>query len=50
VPLDFKERVILFAFTLDEQLLIVFATGNYFLIDPATGHVNDGNYISGEND
>lgn len=50
VPFDLKERVILFQFTPDEQLLIIYATGAYFLVDSATGDLTQGNYITGESE
>jgi hypothetical protein len=43
-----KERIILFSFTNDEKLLICYAKGNYYLIDPATGKVDEGILIPEE--
>jgi hypothetical protein len=48
VPFELKERVILFEFTADEQLLVLLATGKYYLIDAATSVVVEGNYFAGE--
>jgi hypothetical protein len=42
LPFELKERVILFEFMPDEQLLIVYANGNYFLLDPATANTRQG--------
>jgi hypothetical protein len=42
VPFELKERVVLFDFTEDEQLLVIYANGNYFLVDPATANVTQG--------
>ncbi len=39
IPFDLKERIICFEFTADEFLLIVYATGQYFLIDPHSGNL-----------
>jgi hypothetical protein len=41
--------VILFEFTADEQLLILLATGKYYLVDAATSAVVEGNYFASEN-
>jgi hypothetical protein len=49
VSFDLKERVILFEFMPDEQLLIMYANGNYFVVDPATASIKPGS-IFGEED
>lgn len=46
VPFELKERVILFEFTTDEHLLIVYASGTYFLLDTATAILRTGAYFS----
>jgi hypothetical protein len=46
VPFDLKERVILFQFTQDEHLLIVYATGAYSLLDTATATIHASQYLS----
>ena len=46
VPFDLKERVILFEFTTDEHLLIVYASGTYFVLDTATATFKTGSYFA----
>lgn len=48
VAFDLKERVILFDFTPDEQLLIVYANATYFLVDPATANTRTGSLFGDE--
>ena len=40
VPFELKERVILFEFTREEKLIIMYASGVYFVVDPATASVS----------
>jgi hypothetical protein len=49
VAFELKERIILFDFTPDEQLLIIYANANYFLIDPATAATRTGS-LFGDDD
>jgi hypothetical protein len=46
IAFELKERVILFEFTAEEQLLIMYANGNYFLIDPATTSIKQGSIFT----
>lgn len=48
VAFELKERVILFDFTPDEQLLIVYANATYFLVDPATASTRTGSLFGDE--
>ena len=44
VPFKMKDQIIFFGFTKWEELLIVDASGDYWLIDSFSGNINHGNY------
>lgn len=46
VPYDTKDNVMFMGFNKVEELLIVEASGDYWLIDPFSGHVSQGNYTN----
>ena len=44
IPFELKDRLICFEFTLEEDLLIIEASGIYHLIDPYSGQIRTGSY------
>jgi len=43
-----KDRVILFRFTENEELLVVYASGEYVMVDPFSGGRSEGTFFVGE--
>ncbi len=46
IPFELKERIILFQFNQEEQLIVIYATGQYFVIDTATAATVEGSYLA----
>lgn len=49
MPYNTKDNVMFMGFNKVEELLIVEASGDYWLIDPFSGHVSQGNYTNSYN-